>query len=154
MGQFLEAGHHIYLGNSRRTEYAHNSDDKAKIKVKEMPLDVKAFSKAMFEDSGSTKGNYIGYSMGTVTMQRALADYEDEMHNYLHNVTLLAPCLVSNKIPIENITRVGVTILAGGKDTVCEFKQNKVNRFQTLKELVVYEEGGHGFVMQNSDPQV
>lgn len=44
-----------------------------------MSLDVLANTKAMYDDAGTGKGWYYGYSQGTIQMLVALTRYESEL---------------------------------------------------------------------------
>ena len=97
-------GHDIYLGNARGTKYSMGHED-YDYTVKEdeqyywdfsyqnLADDVLANMRKMSSHSGDKKGWYFGSSQGTASMQVALAEYEEELHNYLHRAILLAPCV-------------------------------------------------------------
>ena len=108
-----DLGHDIYIGNNRGTEY---SQEHKKWSAKtqqpkywdftwdDMALDTMANLEAMYENAGTGKGWYYGFSQGTIQMLVALTKFESEIAKFLHRVVLLAPCTV-----IDNTFEAGLS---------------------------------------------
>ena len=60
-----------------------------------MAEDVMANVEGMYNDSGSSKGWYIGYSQGTNQMHVALTKYESQLSQWLNRVISLTPCFAT-----------------------------------------------------------
>ena len=95
----------MYIGNNRGTEYSksHESLEYESAAYWDFTMDgyaedARANMKAMYEDAGSKKGYYFGYSLGTVQMQIALSKFEEELKGYLNKVIFLAPCTFVTKL--------------------------------------------------------
>ena len=88
MIQMVELGHHIYVGNNRGTQYSQGhislnpETDQAEywdFTWYNMAEDVLANVEAMYNDAGTGKGWYFGYSQGAKQMIVALTKYETEL---------------------------------------------------------------------------
>ena len=104
MTMMADLGHHVYLGNNRGTDYSRGHetlsavDDQAEywdFSWYEMAEDVLANIEAMYDNAGTGKGWYFGYSQGTIQMLVALTKYETELNQWLNRTVLLAPCTVA-----------------------------------------------------------
>ena len=114
----IEAGHDVYIGNNRGTEYSQMhktlsaTTDQAKywdFSWDEMSLDVMANTRAMYKNAGTGKGWYVGYSQGTIQMTVALTRYESELVEYLHKVVLLAACYLTGAEREPNLTEASMS---------------------------------------------
>lgn len=102
---FVEAGHHVYVGNNRGIEYSRehltldpelDADLYWDFSWADMAQDVYANVEKMYENAGNDKkGVYIGNSQGTIQMTVALVEDEDRLVSKLSKVIEMAPCVVS-----------------------------------------------------------
>ena len=110
---FIDAGHHVYVGNNRGIEYSreHKTLDPVldddlywDFSWADMAYDVYANVDKMYARTSEFTGNnkkgvYIGNSQGTVQMTVALAENENRLLPKLSKVIEMAPCVVSGDGP-------------------------------------------------------
>ena len=104
MTMMADLGHHVYVGNTRGTDYSRGHetlsavDDQAEywdFTWYDMAEDVLANVEAMYNHAGTGKGWYFGYSQGTIQMLVALTKYESELIQWLNSAVLLTPCTIA-----------------------------------------------------------
>ena len=110
---FVEAGHHVYVGNSRGVEYSRDHENLDPVldddlywdfSWADMAYDVYANVERMYARTNEITGNdkkgvYIGMSQGTIQMTVALAENEDRLLSKLSKVIEMAPCVVPGDGP-------------------------------------------------------
>ena len=96
-----DLGHDIYLTNNRGNSVSTghiefdpflDAREYWDFSLDGFAEDVIASAKVMYDNAGTGKGYYFGYSQGTVQAVIATATRESEMAQYFNKIVLLAPC--------------------------------------------------------------
>ena len=116
----VDEGYDIFLGNNRFTQYSNVNSNYPKADSPTDPA-YAAQTKAKYDSGWDEMGkydvpamldkvmevspgkvNYIGYSQGTAQLFYALATNNAGMENRIEKAIMLAPCLYTNYIVINN----------------------------------------------------
>lgn len=140
--QLYDHGYDIWMGNNRGTKYSNESDlfpvnddsfDRWDFSWAELGLyDDPAFMDLIMAESGASKVNYIGYSMGTTQMFYGLTHIEETYYSRSMNKFIaLAPCIYFEPTTYDQYVdgygeyrKLGINVIggpnwAGHVDDIC-----------------------------------